>query len=171
VLAYGQFSASKSLVSGNTPTVAASEVSISMGTGVYSNYAANGFLDRMFRNQAFTVGGNYIGLATATISDSDNAPSSEVVDSSAYARVAINASGGAQPSWGAASGNTVANANQWTMPTPSGSWGTVVAAFIATTSTRGANYILIYDNGITDQAIGADDVVYWPTGQFSLTQD
>jgi hypothetical protein len=170
VLAYGQFSSSKSLVSGNTPTVAAGEVSISMNTGVYSNYAANGFLDRMFRNQAFTVGGNYIGLATATISDSTTAPT-EVANSNAYSRLTINASGGAQPSWAAASGNSVANANQWTMPTPSGSWGTVVAAFMSDSGTHSAGYVLLYDNGITDQAVGADDVVYWPTGQFSLTQD
>jgi hypothetical protein len=82
----------------------------------------------------------------------------------------LNAAGGAQPSWATAgTGNVAANANQWNMPTPSGSWGTVVAAFVADTATHAQGYILMYDNGITDQAVGTDDVVYYATGQFSLT--
>lgn len=170
-LAYGQFTTAKSMVAGNTPTVAVGEIVVSWNSAVLSNYAANGTLDRMFRNQAFTVSANALGLATAVISDSTTGSTvTEVANSNAYARLALNAAGGAQPSWAAAgTGSVAANANQWNMPTPSGSWGTVVAAFIADSSTHGSGNILLYDNGITDQAVGTDDVVYYATGQFSLT--
>lgn len=173
VLAYGQFTESKTLVSGNTPTVAIGEISISIVSGTLSNYAANGMLDRMFRNQAFTISANALGLATATLSDSTTGSTvTEVTNSNAYARLALNAAGGSQPSWASAgSVNTTSNANQWTMPTPSGSWGTVVAAFIADNASHASGNILLYDNGITDQAVGTDDVVYYATGQFSLTVD
>lgn len=171
VLAYGELAAPKALVSGNTPSVAIGEVVISWASGVLSNYAANGLLDRMFRNQAFTVSANTLGLTTATISDSSTGSTiTEVANANGYARLSLNAAGGAQPSWGTAgTGNVAANANQWNMPTPSGSWGTVVAAFIADSATHGAGNILLYDNGITDQAVGTDDVVYYATNQFSLT--
>ena len=67
-LAYGQFTTAKSMVAGNTPTVAVGEIVVSWNSAVLSNYAANGTLDRMFRNQAFTVSANALGLATAVIS-------------------------------------------------------------------------------------------------------
>lgn len=171
VLAYGQFVESKTLVSGNTPTVASGEISISIASGTLSNYAVKGMLDRMFRNQTFTISANALGLATATISDGTTGSTvTEVANSNGYARLAINAAGGAQPSWASAgSASVTSNANQWTMPTPSGSWGTVVASFIANNATHASGEILIYDNGITDQAVGTDDVVYYATGQFSLT--
>lgn len=179
-LAYGQFAASKTLVSGNTPTVASGEVSISWPAATLSNYAVKGLLDRMFRNQAFTVSANALGLAIGTsgsspISDSTTgATVTEVANSNGYARLAINAAGGAQPSWlTAGTGNVVSNANQWNMPTPSGNWqvapNMVVAAFIADSASHASGNILMYDNGITDQAVGTDDVVYYATGQFSLT--
>src|SRR5574343_562470 len=156
---------------GNSATVAIGEIAISIASATLSNYAANGMLDRMFRNQSFTISANALGLATATISDSTTGSTvTEVANSNGYARLAINAAGGAQPSWASAgSASVTSNANQWTMPTPSGSWGTVVASFIANNATHASGEILIYDNGITDQAVGTDDVVYYATGQFSLT--
>ena len=71
VLAAGAFGTSKSIVSGNTPSVASGEVyvEITASTGL-SNYFANGFLDRMFRNQALTISANYVALVTATPTDS-----------------------------------------------------------------------------------------------------
>lgn len=169
VLASGAFAVAKSLVSGNIPSVASGEtwVEITASTGL-SNYAANGFLDLMFRNQAFTVSANALGLATTTLSDSS--AGTEVANSNNYSRLAINAAGGAQPSWAAASGNSVTNANAWNMPTPSGSWGTVVASFIADSATYGAGNILLYDNGITDQAVASGDTVTYPTGDFDFSQ-
>lgn len=169
VLAHGALAVSKSVVSGNTPSVASGEVwvEITASTGL-SNYAANGLLDRMFRNQAFTISANALGLSTATLTDST--AGTEVANSNNYARLAINVQGGAQPSWEAVAGNAVQNADVWAFPTPSGSWGTVVAAFIADSATYGAGNILMYDNGITDQAVGSGDTVQYAAGAFDFSQ-
>lgn len=170
VLAYGAFAVSKSVVSGNTPSVASSEVyvEITASTGL-SNYAANGFLDRMFRNQAFTVSATYLGLTTATISDSSTPGTITEVSGNNYSRKQVNTAGGASPAWEAAgSGNSTQNANAITFATPSGSWGTITSAFVADASTSGN--ILMYDNGITDQAVGSGDTVQYAAGAFDFSQ-
>lgn len=169
VLAHGQLTVAKDVQSGNTPSVASGEVwvEITASTGL-SNYAANGLLDRMFRNQAFTVSANYLAVATATLSDSTTGSTATEPSGNNYSRLAINVSGGAQPAWAAVSANTVTNANAWVMPTPSGSWGTIVAAFIADASTAGN--VLMYDNGITDQAVAASDTVQYGTGDYDFAQ-
>jgi len=169
LLAHGSLAVNKSVVNGNTPSVPSTEVyvEITASTGL-STYAANAMLDRMFRNQAFTVSANYLGVATATLSDTTTGSTVTEPSGNNYSRLAINASGGAQPSWGAASGNTVVNANAWVMPTPSGSWSTVVAGFVADASTAGN--ILLYDNGVTDQAVASGDTVQYATSAFSFSQ-
>jgi hypothetical protein len=169
VLASGSLAVPKSVVSGNTPSVASGEVwvEITASTGL-SNYAANGLLDRMFRNQAFTISANYLAVATATLSDTTTGTTAVEPSGNNYSRLNINASGGAQPSWEAVSGNAVQNANAWVMPTPSGSWGTIVAAFIVDASTVGN--ILMYDNGITDQLVSSGDTVQYATGALDFSQ-
>lgn len=169
VLASGALSVSKSVVNGNTPSVASGEVwvEITANTGL-SDYAANGLLDRMFRNQAFTIAANYLAVATATLSDSTTGSTATEPSGNNYSRLAINASGGASPAWEAASNNTVQNAHAFTMPTPSGSWGTIVAAFIADASTAGN--VLMYDNAITDQAVASGDTVQYAAGALDFSQ-
>jgi hypothetical protein len=169
VLASGSFSASKSVVSGNTPSVASGEiwVELTASTGL-SNYAANGFLDRMFRNQAFTVSANYAGLATAVLADTTTGGTVTEVSGGSYARVAINASGGGSPAWGAASGGAVSNADAVSFPAATGSWGTVVAMFIADASSAGN--ILWYDNGLVDQAVTSGDTCSWASSQLAFSQ-
>ena len=104
VLASGGFTVAKSIVSGNTPSVASSEiyVEITASTGL-STYAANGFLDRMFRNQAFTVSANWVALTTTIPTDAT--PGTEV-SGGTYGRIQINAYGGASPAWTANAANT-----------------------------------------------------------------
>lgn len=167
VLASGAFGTSRSPVAGNTPSVASGEVyvEITASTGL-SNYAANSFLDRMFRNQAFTVSANYIGLATATLSDSTTTPTEP--SGNAYARTVINANGGGSPAWGTVSGGAVSNGADVTLPTPTGSWGTIVAAFVADAVSAGN--VLFYDNALVDQAVAASDTVRFLTGDIDLSQ-
>ena len=168
-MAYGAFAVSKSVVNGNTPSVASSEtyVEITANTGL-SNYAANGFLDRMFRNQAFTVSGTYLGLTTATISDSSTVGTITEVSGNNYARKQVNAAGGSSPAWEAATGNSTQNANAITFATPSGSWGTITSSFVAGSASSGN--ILMYDNGINDQAVDSGDTVQYATGAFDFSQ-
>ncbi len=173
VLAHGSLGASKAVISGNTPSVASGQVyvEITASTGL-SNFAANGFLDRMFRNQAFSITVNALGLTTATIADSDTgATITEVANSNGYARVAINAPLGGAPQWQAESGGAAQNNEAWSFAAATGSWGTITSAFIATSATHGAGEILIYDNAnVVDQAVGDSDTVQFLTGDFDFSQ-
>jgi hypothetical protein len=171
-LAYGQLSVPKELVSGNTPTIGAGQVAITANAGVFTNYAAHGMLNRMFRNQAFTISANYLGLATVNWSD-PGTTINEVANTNAYARVQIGEAGsGLANRWGAYGASVAGasvNATQWSFPEATGSWGTVVSAFIADSQTHGAANVLLFDNGIEDQGVNNGDTVYWPIGQFSLS--
>lgn len=165
VLAYGAFANAKSIVSGNAPTVATTTIYVDITTGTGpSTYAANGFLDRMFRNQAFTVSANYCGLATNTLGD---ATSPTEPSGGSYARVQININGGASPAWSTVSGGAVSNGAAVTFPTPTLSWGTIVYMFIADASSAG-NVLWVGD--VTDQAVGIGDPVSFATGQIAISQ-
>ena len=156
VLAYGAFATSRVIASGNTPTVtdATVYVEITASTGL-SNYCANGFLDRMFRNQAFTVSANYFALCTAAPSDSSTGSTITEPSGNNYARRVVNNSGGASPNWGTVSGGSVTSAAA-TFATPSGSWGTITHAALLDASTTG-NLLAYVD--VTDNTVAADDTV------------
>ena len=168
VLAYGAFGTSKLIVSGNTPSVASGDVyvEITASTGL-SNYAANGFLDRMFRNQAFTVSANYVGLWTTTLTDSSTGSTGTEASGTNYARVAVNASGGASPAWSAVSGGATSNANAITFATAGASWGTITYAAVLDASSAGN--MLLYGS-VTSQAVASGDTVSFASGQLSLSQ-
>lgn len=168
VLAHGAFAASKSIVSGNTPSVATADVyvEITASTGL-SNYAANGFLDRMFRNQAFTVSANYVGLWTTTLTDASTGSTGTEVSGGSYARVAVNASGGGSPAWSAVSGGATSNANTISFTTASGSWGTVTYAAVLDASSTGN--MLMY-GAVTSQAVASGDTVSFASTALSLSQ-
>lgn len=170
VLASGAFSSSFAVVSGNTRTVATTQVyvEITASTGA-SNYAANGFLDRMFRNQAFTVSANYVGLTTATVADTNTGSTITEVSGTSYARVQVNASGGASPKWTAAASGSVNNANAVNFATPGGSWGTITSVVICDASTNGN--LLWYGNDVVDQAVGTETTsIGFAIGALVITQ-
>lgn len=168
MLAYGSFAVSKSIVSGNTPSVASSEVyvEITASTGM-TNYAANGILDRMFRNQAFTVSTSYVALWTTTLTDASTGSSGTEVSGGSYARKLVNASGGASPAWNAASGGIATNANAITLVTATGSWGTVTYMAICDASTTGN---MLWYGSVTSQAVASGDTVSFATSALSLGQ-
>ncbi len=166
VLAAGAFASSFAVVSGNTRTVPTANVYVEFtaSTGL-TNYFANGFLDRMFRNQVFTVSANHASLHTTT--SSDGTPGTEVSGGS-YARKQVNATGGASPAWNAVSGGHVDNTQAINFTAPSGSWGTVVGAGMYDAATVGNQ--LWYDNSIPDQAVGTETTqIGWPAGSLDLT--
>lgn len=168
VLAHGSFGSSKSVVSGNTPSVASSEVYVEItASGGASNYLANNLLDLMFRNQTFTAPSNYIGLTTATVSDSNTGASITEVSGGSYARVQVNANGGSSPTWDLAASGTADNTHTITFTTSTASWGTVTSAVICDASTNGN--LLWYDNGVTDQAVGSGDTVEYAAGAFDIS--
>lgn len=171
VLAYGAFAVAKSIVSGNTPNIPSEEiwVELTASTGLTTE-AADGFLDRMFRNQAFTIGATYLGLVTATMDDDSVLGNITEVSGNGYERKLVNAAGGADPAWEAVSGNSVQNAHAIDFATPSGPWGTVVGSFMTNVASGTSGIMLWYDNGITDQAVGADDIVQYAVGALDFSQ-
>lgn len=170
ILCYGALNETKSVVNGNTPSVASSEVNVTISAGFISDYAANNFLDLMFRNQVFAAPTTRIVLTTATITDADTGVTiTEVANANGYARVTVNLAGGASPAWNAAATGATDNANAITFATATGSWGTVVAAGATDNATHGAGNLLFYDNGVTDQAVSTDDVVEFAIGNFNVS--
>lgn len=167
VLAYGAFTVSKSIVSGNTPTFTGSSLFVEFDTSNgFSNYAANAFLDRMFRNQAFTVSANHAGLTTAAPTNASTGSSITEVSGGSYARVAINNSGGGAPAWGTVASGSVNNADVVTFPTSSASWGTITHAVICDASTAGN---LLWWGAVTNQAVASGDIVRFAASGITLT--
>lgn len=168
-LAYGSFSASFAPVNGNTPSVASGqvyvEISATGGSDGLSDYLVHKLLDEMFRNVAYALPATYICLATATLTDSTTSPT-EVSNSNNYARKLVNVNGGSSPTWTTVSGGAADNTHAITFATPSGSWGAVVAAFVADSGTYGVGNVLAYANSIVDQTPVANDTVTFPVGAF-----
>lgn len=162
-LAYGALADAKVIISGNTPSVASAEVYVEFLAGEISTYLSNALLDRAFRNQAFTKPDTYVALVTAV--SSDTALGTEVSGGS-YARVQVNINGGASPTWDVAASGVVDNTHTITFPTATASWGTVVGTAVLDASSSGN--LLFYDNAMTDQAVGTDDVVQFAAGDFDI---
>lgn len=168
VLAHGAFNPSKIIALNNIPTIASASVviSITASTGL-SDYAANGFLNRMFRNQAFTVSANYLGIAVGAMTDATTGTTVTEPSGNNYSRVQVGVSGKLWTTVGA-SGSTATNSGTgWVMPAPSGSWGTIMYGFIVDAATLGN--VLMY-GAITNQAVGTGDTVAFANGAVSFTQ-
>lgn len=168
-MAHGAFGASKQVNNGNTPSVAAGEVTVSFSAGEISDYLANALLDFAFRNQAFSQPDTYVGLVTATTADDDTGSTITEVSGGSYARVQVNPNGGSSPTWDLAAAGLVDNTHLIQFPTPTASWGTVVGVVICDAATLGN--LLGYDNSMTDEAIGIDDDVEFPIGDLDCTLD
>lgn len=167
-LAYGALGASKSVVSGNTPSVPSGdvyvEISASAGGRGWTDFLANELLDHMFRNATYTQPATYLGLTTTTSSDS--AAGTEASGGS-YARVLINKAGGASPAWATVSAGATSLNQQTDFSVATGSWGTIVSSAIYDASTAGN--MLMYDNNTTDQAVGDGDTWRYAAGEWDVS--
>lgn len=167
VLATGALEVSKSVVSGNTPSVPNSEVVVTI-TGNISSVVANKLLDLMFRNTAYSKPNTYLALLTATGADTQTGSTITEPSGNNYSRLQVNVNGGASPTWDLASGGALQNTHALTMPTPSGSWGTVVGAAIVSASSAGD--LIIFDNtNVVDQLVGTNDTVQFAIGAFDVS--
>jgi len=166
LLAHGAFEATKTVVSGNTPSAASGEVYVEFSAGEISDYLANKLLDLMFRNTAYSVPDTYIALTTATISDSDTGSTITEVSGGSYARKQVNVNGGSSPTWDLAAAGLVDNTHDIAFPEATASWGTVVA--VAVIDAAAAGNLLMYDNTLADQAVGSGDTVTFPAGDLDL---
>jgi hypothetical protein len=166
MLAHGAFADSKEIVSGNTASVASTEVYVEFSAGEISNFLANKLLDLMFRNQAYGAPDTYVALVTATTADDDTGSTITEPSGGSYARVQVNVNGGSSPTWDVAASGLVDNTHLITFPTATGDWTTVVGVAICSASTAGD--LLFYDNDMGDQAVGNGDTCKFPIGDLDI---
>ena len=162
IIAYGTFGTSKSVVAGNTPSIAAGELDVifsaSAGGGGWTDVLVHEMLDHVFLTGAYTAPSLYGALYTVTPTDSTGG--TECTGNN-YARTSAYVGG-----WSAAAAGSTDNDAAISWPTPSGSWGTVVAAALCDASTVGN--ILLYDD-VTNQEPNDGDTVEIPAGDFDIT--
>lgn len=172
MLAYGAFAVSKSIVSGNTASVATTEVVITATADVgLSTYCAHKILDFLFRNQAFTPPATHIGLVTANPTDASTGATLTEPSTNNYARKLVDHVAGTSPTWAAAVANLVDNVHAITFATPSGSWGLITGMVVIDSITVGAGNVLFYEVDVTDQTPDNGDTVQIAAGAFDVTID
>jgi len=111
----------------------------------------------------------YVGLfTTAPTTDASASYTGTEVSGGSYARVAVASSGWSSISGGSTTPSQISNSGIITFPTPTVSWGTVLAVGIFDASTTGN---LLWWNTITSQAIGVGVVASFAIGALVLTVD
>jgi hypothetical protein len=174
MLAYGAFAVQKTIVTGNTASVADSEVIITATADVgLATYCAHKILDFLFRNQAFTPPAIYVGLVTANPTDASTGANVTEPSTNNYARKLVDHVGGTSPTWTAAGVTTglVDNTHTITFATPSGSWGLITGMILIDSITLGAGNVLFYEVDVTDQTPDNGDTVQIAAGAFDVTLD
>ncbi len=169
VLAYGAFNQSKSVVSGNTPSVSSGSIYIEMQSGEISDYLANKLLDFAFGNVSYSSPSTYLVVTTVTITDSDTGSTITEPSGGSYARVLIYENGGSSPYWSETTGATpsyVTNGVDVSFAKATASWGTITSAALCDASTGGN--LLWYDNDMTDQAVGLNDILRFLQGDLQV---
>jgi len=160
LLFYGALTASKSVASGTTFSIAAGDLDISLD-GEFSTYLSHKLLDHILRNTAYTSPGTsvYVSMHTGTLTA---AMTETECSGSNYARTQVT-------SWDApgATNGATANTSTITFPTPSGSWGAVASIGIFDASTTGNGlFFSAVDTGFTP---GNGDTVQFAAGALDVT--
>jgi len=127
--------------------------------GSKTDYLETAILNHVLRNTALTSP-TTVYAALYTVTPSDSAAGTEVTGNN-YARTAIT--------FGAPSGGVTSNSAAVTFPTPSGSWGTVVAWAVCDASTGGN--ILYWSDQTPSKAIAANDTVQFAIGALVISED
>lgn len=140
-----------------------------------SDYLENKLVDQIFRGQAFTFPTNlYVGLLTAAPSDVGGG--TEVTGNN-YSRVTVASS---LANWAGTQGagttvastgttGTTSNNGVLTFPTPSASWGTVVAFGVYDAVSAGN--LLFYGTLTISKTINSGDTVTFPAAALSIQLD
>lgn len=157
LLAFGALSVAKSIVVGNTPSVATGQVTVSFNAGAIFTGLANSILDWLFRAQTLSQPTHVkIGLSTTTPADAGTG----ITEPSGNSYAQVNCD-----SWVAATGNPEAATNTATitMPTPTGTWGLITYG-VAYLDTTPAFY-----GTVPNQTPNTGDTVEWLANQFSIS--
>lgn len=159
MMAHGSFAASKTIASGNTPSIASGGIVITVSAGGFFTSYVNSILDWLFRAQTLTVPTNiYVAASTTAPNDTGNVTEP---GAGAYARVQMN-------TWATASGGATSNSAAITFPEATASWGSIVGLALYDAITSGTP---IAYGSITSTAIDTGDTLEVPTGDYDVTAD
>ena len=162
-LAWGALNTSKSIVNGNTPSIADQEIEVSFSAGAISDYLANELLDHVFGNGVYSQPTNIcLALCTAAPVDSDTGSSITEVSGNNYSRCTHN-------TWDTAAGGASENTGAATFATPSGSWGLVT--HIAICDATSAGNMLWWGTATPNQTPDSGDTVQYADGALDITLD
>jgi hypothetical protein len=163
IIAYGTFSSSKAVGTGDSASIAAGGIDVTVDSGGMSTYLANEILDHVFKTGAYTPATNlYVGLSDATIDDATTGGDVSEPSGGAYARVGCN-------TWDVAASGATENTAAITFTQATGDWGTITDFFIADSTDAGN--ILFYEAADASKAVGTDDTVQFDAGSFDITLD
>jgi hypothetical protein len=130
-----------------------------------SDYLEQKFLDHLIGTSFSAPATWYIGLFTASPSDSGGG-TEVTIGSNAYARVAVTANG---TNW-TRTASTIANAVTITFPSPTGAaWGTVVAFGVFDAATSGN--LLIWGALTTSRLTAAGTAPVFAVGALTHSED
>lgn len=157
LIAHGSLNTSKAVVDGNTPSIAAAEIVVSLNAGDISTYLANEMLDHTFLDAAYTPPTIYVCLSTASIGD-DFAGLTEPANN--YARPTHAA-------WDAAAAGASENTGVIQFATPNGTWGLITYAGLMDAVTSGNG--LFWETATPNQTPGSGDDVEFADGEFDIS--
>ena len=157
LLAYGALSVAKTIVVGNTPSVASGQVTVSFSAGAVFTPMANSILDWLFRAQTLAQP-THVKIAFSTTTPTDGGPNITEPSGNNYSQPNFD-------TWNAATGNPEAATNNGTitMPTPSGSWGLITYGVLYLDTTPA------FYGTVPNQTPDNGDTVEWLTTQFSVS--
>ncbi len=122
------------------------------------------------KGTAFVAATTNVYVALFTTAPADDGTGYVEVSGGAYARVAIARATGFSAITGGTAPHQVSNNAILTFPTPTASWGTVLAIGIFDVLTLNAGNLL-YWNTITSQAIASGVVASFAIGALVITED
>lgn len=132
--------------------------------GSKSNYLENKVLDHILGNTAYSAPATtYIALYTVTPGETNGG--TEVTGGS-YARVSVTNN---TTNWPNASSGSKSSGADFTFPTATANWGTVVAFGILDASTSGN--LLYYGDLTVSKTISTGDTAKFATGDITITED
>jgi hypothetical protein len=130
--------------------------------GSFNNYLEDVLLDEVFGAQDYTPASD-LYIALYTVAPTDAGGGTEVTGGS-YARVQVTND---LTTWAAVSSGTKVNDIDFTFPTATGDWGTVVAAAIL--DGPAADNFLCWGDLLVNKVVSTGDTFRILTGNFTIT--
>jgi hypothetical protein len=172
VLAFGQFTASFSPVSGNIASIASGQVVVSVNSSSnsrgWTTYLADKMLGLMFADTAYSQPATYVVIENTAATDASTTCTGEVTGTG-YSRTLVNKVGGSSPAWGTISSGDSSNANAISWSCGS-AWTQINGVAICDASSSGNT--LMYDSNTTDvpqQTPPSGDTVQFATSALAVS--